>query len=897
MPRAPLYYTFANHMHWSDMQWLWGHHVLPGSIRDMLRLIEETGARGNVNFDAIGYEKLAAEAPEALAELRAAVADGRVEPVGCSYGQPYGLFQGGESNVRQITFGVRSTRRLLGVRPCAFWEEEFYFFPQLPQILASCGYTGACLFFQWTWHTPEVPREACPLIAWEGLDGTRLPAVPRGELNVHQWPEEFDGLLDKVADGSWRAGSVEGPGAPPAIAQWLELMPSRDWMCRSEVLMPRLKELFADRRFEVRPRTLSALIAELARAGEPPVRRYTMDDVWHGMTLGKNADRHPRASRDCERALVAAESLSALAGLFGRPYASWDVYPMWELDEAWRNTLAGQHHDNHECEGLCGFVGHQQFDAARAAASEVLGRAHWLLRHRAGVEDPWWAFRANSLGWARTVNPGGEGDEARRLLLPPFGYADPVRSKPAAALAVHTRRARGTITLFRAAFRCTIDAKSGAMTCLAGLAFRSPTPSFCMRLGGGPIRFKPPKVTLEEGFDGPIVVIIHPFTSGLGRGTRAARGKSGRGEGAFTTTIAIAPDLDAIDLSCTVSGGEDGFETIRPDPGLVAAAMIAFNPDLAGATLRADTPYAIAEVVGSGEVRRKYPTADWMTSPQWFEGVRGAFTSLSLVDLFDPASSRGVLIAHNGSQQWFRDSAGVRAILTAYDPWDEGRFGSPDHCFNFRLFPHAGITNADRIRIASEFAIAEGEPVPDEDARPVGGGTAFGVRKDIPRSFGALEVCDAPGVLAHAFCRESMKAGEHLPQWAGHRMFAESEGACDLPFVIRLVEWNGEPAEVVLKLPGPVAMAAKTNPLGEVAGPDAAWLSPGPTSPPVWARAAKLRGKAIPWSEVRFRMRPREIATIYADLVMGRKEWRNLDAKREVWAKVHKTALTRRVRE
>ena len=100
MAKIPLYYTFGNHMHWVDMQWLWGYHVLPGSIRDMLHFCRETGAKGNVNFDGIGYEKLAAEDPEALAELREAVQNGIIEPVGCSYGQPYGLFHGGESNIR-----------------------------------------------------------------------------------------------------------------------------------------------------------------------------------------------------------------------------------------------------------------------------------------------------------------------------------------------------------------------------------------------------------------------------------------------------------------------------------------------------------------------------------------------------------------------------------------------------------------------------------------------------------------------------------------------------------------------------------------------------------------------------------------------------------------------------
>src|SRR3990172_3153265 len=106
--RKPLWFTFGNHMHWVDMEWLWGYHVLPGSVRDMLHLIAETGTKGCVNFDGIGYEKMAVECPDALAELRAAVQDGRVEVVGASYGQPYGLFHGAEPNTRQRVLGIRA---------------------------------------------------------------------------------------------------------------------------------------------------------------------------------------------------------------------------------------------------------------------------------------------------------------------------------------------------------------------------------------------------------------------------------------------------------------------------------------------------------------------------------------------------------------------------------------------------------------------------------------------------------------------------------------------------------------------------------------------------------------------------------------------------------------------
>ncbi len=146
----PLYYTFGNHMHWVDMQWLWGYHVLPGCIRDMLRFCSEGGVKGCVNFDGIGYEKLAAEDPEAFRALHEAIDQSTVEIVGGSYGQPYGQFHGGESNIRQRVFGARTVRRLLGRPVRTFWEGEFVCFPQLPQIMKGECIVYGSLFFHWT---------------------------------------------------------------------------------------------------------------------------------------------------------------------------------------------------------------------------------------------------------------------------------------------------------------------------------------------------------------------------------------------------------------------------------------------------------------------------------------------------------------------------------------------------------------------------------------------------------------------------------------------------------------------------------------------------------------------------------------------------------------------------
>ena len=50
----------------------------------------------------------------------------------------------------------------------------------------------------------------------------------------------------------------------------------------------------------------------------------------------------------------------------------------------------------------------------------------------------------------------------------------------------------------------------------------------------------------------------------------------------------------------------------------------------------------------------------------------------------------------------------------------------------------------------------------------------------------------------------------------------------------------------------------------------------------------KLKPFGIEAARLRFKMRPYEIATLYLDIVPGRKQFRDLDAKREVWATVHR---------
>ncbi|MEZ0326386.1 MAG: transposase [Fimbriimonas sp.] len=1046
----PIWYTFGNHMHWVDMQWLWGYHVLPGSIRDMLDFCRETGAKGNVNFDGIGYEKLASENPEALWELREAVQAGTIEVVGASYGQPYGLFHGGEPNIRQRIYGTRAVMRLLGVRPKAFWEEEFDFFPQLPQMLRGVGFEYASLFFQWTWHTPEIPKEEAPVIWWEGIDGSKLLTATRNRLNLHQWPEDIDILMNQLAESP--------PEGEQIIQQWLELMPSPDWMCRSEVLLPKTKELLSDRRFDFKFGTLSdcirgtsfedvvssgfqpespvcaskpspeepeirkgAYLPHLTKQGgtyaisfrladalpqsiqkeialererlqdlnerglirteatkqeyrrlfaekiedalaaghgrcvlahpsaaqivrdalycfhgeryrlhawcimpnhvhavvEPlggvplkeilhswksytankvnalvgskgafwqvesydhlvrgradyenqiqyvlenpvkaglrdwvwvgrvegvdwrapevdgdreaavlgleargdhgqdgratPVRCYSMDEVWHGMSLGKNGDFMRKESARCEGMLLDAEVLAAIAGVFGRPYAQWDVYPTWELEEAWRELLQAQHHDNDECEGLCGHVGKTSYERSHALSYHVVQEVGKRLQSSLSTD-----IMINSLGWER-VDQFGD-------VLPAFGFGQ--------------CRLGGGVWF-----------KVGEETASAVRGLNR----FELDLSTSKLRIESSYLTSPNGIYGEVEYVQggtrHSFEH-----VPAQLSEADNGEVPLSKKDSLSNELCVLyDVSHEHEGVDLEFVLAlwtKPDPGMNASAQARFGFPCENPLIFADTPYAVSEVQARNSNQKKYPTGDWMTSPQWFETVEDSFTSFSFVDLVHPITGDGLLILHDGHQQWFRRDGEVRCILNMVDPWDGDYFDETSRS-KFRLLPHGRLRNSQRYKLAQEFRRYAISPE----------GNEFN-RAQEPHSY-SFASCKQDNVVMTALYRETRESSPNLVHYSASAFEA------DYPYVIRLVEFDGIAGDAEIRIAATVAAACKTNLLGEDGLP-LALLREGPET-----------SLTVP-------MRPYEIATIYLDIVEGRKQTRDLDAARNVWATVHR---------
>lgn len=825
-------------MHWVDMEWLWGYDVLPGSTEDMLKYCRELGVKGNVNFDGIGYEKMAAEAPEQLAFLRKAIAEGTIEVVGASYGQPYGLFHGGESNVRQRIYGVRTAMRTLGTRPRTFWEEEFDFYPQLPQMLAGCGFTGASLYFQWTWHTPEIPMEQEPVVAWEGVDGTRIPTATRNRMNLHQWPEDFRILLDELA-----ANPPEESDVPPLVLQWLELMPTQDWMCRSELMAPMLRELQQDPRFEIIATTLGEYLAKY-QGKKLPVRAYKLDDVWHGMTLGKNGDRHPRLSARAEKEIQVAETAGAILGLFGRPYDPWDVYKTWEYEECWRTLLAAQHHDNHECEGLCGHVASAQFEYVRSLLT-YNNPLNALARRVGPVEGKSLLF--NESGFAITsVN----------VKVPAMGY---LVASP--ELDEITWSIDGDLATFDGlGWIVQVDLKTAQIISLKTPSHevRNVTPfvEIANREATYGIVRKAPN---SPRIDGPSLTIE------LGPSPGAA--------------ISFCPDPESGHLWVQVRTKTFDKDSLI-EPGYAGATNVRWEFSNPIETIKTDSPYAVQMVGPGSSGRRKYPEGDWMTSPQWFEEVDNGFTSQSFTNIKLEGLATQFLICHAGNQQWFRETESVRNVILARDPWD-GDNGHKWGYSSYALYLHDGISNAEMVRrsatskgmcqsnwITGSYYPASKRSLPkkSEIASP-----------PLPSDFSAVTV-HAENVLATAFYREqSSHSGKDLPNYAA-KHFSH-------PYILRLVEYNGESGEVEVTLPGPIAAAYKTNLLGEFV--EEVPITPGDSSL-LTPEVDLLKPFGIEAARIKLHMRPHEIATIYLDIVPGRKRFRDLDAKREIWATVHR---------
>lgn len=116
--------------------------------------------------------------PEYLEELKEYLKDGSVEITGGTWCEPFSLIVSGESNIRQLFYGMQTFRDVLDYQVTIYNNQEHATYAQMPQILRSFGLYAVVNRTQWAPYGYESAIDA-NAANWIGPDGTGIWVIPR----------------------------------------------------------------------------------------------------------------------------------------------------------------------------------------------------------------------------------------------------------------------------------------------------------------------------------------------------------------------------------------------------------------------------------------------------------------------------------------------------------------------------------------------------------------------------------------------------------------------------------------------------------------------------------------------------------------------------------------------
>jgi len=385
-------FYFIAHTHWEGAVFEPREKYLEMGLPNILRALALLKAHPEYRFtlDQACYVKPFLERyPEEAATFRKFVEEVRLAIVGGTDVMLDVNMPGGESFVRQVLYGKGYFREKLGVDVTAGWQlDTFGHHAQLPQLLKLAG-------FKSFWFFRGVPNWETPSeFAWEGLDGTRIPAfwLPHAYANVYGSPKtlpEFTDFMTKAYDAlalfSRGAGRVGLAGIDVG---------------EPESHVPPLIQQFnrqADRPFNLRLAVPADYEAAVARRGDLPVVGGELNPIFQGIYSSRIELK--QRTRELETLLTDAEKLGAVLAVLG---ADTDDAIIWQ---AWEPMLFNQAHDlmsgvmtDHVYEDTI----HGYDFAKRIAGEQVEARLRELTAHIDTQGDGIPLVVFNTLGWSRT---------------------------------------------------------------------------------------------------------------------------------------------------------------------------------------------------------------------------------------------------------------------------------------------------------------------------------------------------------------------------------------------------------------------------------------------------------------------------------------------------------------
>jgi len=804
--------TLCNHWSYIGIGWQLGIESCVLSVLDALGMADRPPhVKTCINLDARAYELIAEKFPEVAARLKKYLAEGKVELIGGTYGQPMGTTISGESNIRQLVVGRETIRKALDYEMVTFLEEEEFTHPQVPQIALGAGFRYAGLAQLDTWGRAGCPVLDQNVILWKGIDGTTIPTIPKTAL--------FGFTLDlKQLSASTALKKLQSLGRPLIFA-WEEF----GWESPEQpsyLTAPAKYKEFAEKS-PVEFVTCKEYLDKYGSNAKETI--YFPMDAWDkSLTWGLGGDQIRILDRKVEGLLLAAECFDAVASSLGAPSQA-EL-----LEAAWKDLLASQSHDVGLCEYsrwqggrmapldrledkhnfTWGAIGYNHLDAAQKQAQIALDASLDCLVKRINSNSGKHGHLAvhvfNSSGWQR------EG-----LVL--TGRIYPLPEK-AASIIVRNRKGE---TIPSQVIKEERDGQGNLVTAtVAFLAEKVPSVGYdtyflefrrepaTAATAATALQIDESNLTLENEH---IKVRLDPLSGGVMSlvNKRLKREAIEGAGGAFPVltgkpnpNLSLRPQPPAIYDSSKSQAQIDWIERGPVRATVRSQHLWKYMAFETRVTITAGNPYV--EVLSRMLVRVP-PQADSLPADikegYWFSFVpafqprtivrdfplaveptqKNEFHALSFVDLV--GDDFGVLVLHSGTQ-WFRKDAEGRLSNLVMREWEShftGEYGWPIYAeYRHALLPHEGnLSNAERLRAATDFC----RPFLARLGPPHSG--------DLPASKGFLTVTPA-AVQLSAF------------------RYKPSQG-CE----IRVVEVEGRQWPAKVELGFPVAGVCETNLLGE----------------------------------------------------------------------------------
>ncbi|MBQ1222722.1 MAG: hypothetical protein IIX84_00385 [Oscillospiraceae bacterium] len=275
-----------------------------------------------------------------------------------TYGQPLSLYISEESNVRQLTYAIKTNLKHFGTTPKVYAISEFALNNQHPQLLKLCGY-DACLMRTHVTNYGYQKAFDTAWALWVGRDGSEIPSAP---TTTEQGEGYFNTTIDNWVLTRWPRDAKESLEDFMATCEKYEpLLASRydDLTLREEALVADAQE---------RDNYHFVLLDEIPEIfGKATEKIETTDNDFHGrMPWGYCGNEIFNGCRKGENNAARAEKLNAISVLLGGE-SKQEL-----LEEAWKNILVAQHHDV----TICGLLDDaRRFIPASLAASAAADKA------------------------------------------------------------------------------------------------------------------------------------------------------------------------------------------------------------------------------------------------------------------------------------------------------------------------------------------------------------------------------------------------------------------------------------------------------------------------------------------------------------------------------------------